>query len=233
MSVLIVKTGQTLDRLKFRGDFEDWFTQGLGLQTNLVNVVNNESLPQPEQCKAIVVTGSPAMVSHRLDWSESTAAWIQQVHQLEIPMLGVCYGHQLIAHALGGEVGPNPHGRQIGTVELELDEKKTAQDALFSGLPASLKVQATHLESVLALPVGSSVLASTKLDPNHVVHFGAKTWGMQFHPEFDAQIIDAYLKERREPIIQEGLDPDAISLALEDTDWGPELLRRFALLVAE
>ena len=116
--IALIKTGCTIEQIKPRhGDFEDWFADGLGVSDLLqIDVFRNEPLPAPKNLAGVVITGSPAMVSARLDWSEHTAQWLKRAVQANIKVLGVCYGHQLLAHALGGIAGPNPAGRQIGTV---------------------------------------------------------------------------------------------------------------------
>src|SRR5262245_61079370 len=81
-------------------------------------VAQGDPLPAPESPAGVVVTGSSAMVSHREPWSELTAEWLARAVELGTPVLGICYGHQLLAHALGGAVGRNPRGREIGTVEV-------------------------------------------------------------------------------------------------------------------
>ncbi len=146
------------------------------------------------------------------------------------PTLGICYGHQLLAAALGGEVGKNPQGREIGTILLRLEPNAT-HDPLLAGFPAVLKVQATHVESVLTLPVGARVLGKSELDPYAAIAFGERAWGVQFHPEFDADVIREYIRARRQPILAEGLEPDALVAAAVNSPYGTALLRRFRELV--
>jgi len=234
--LLIVKSGRTLPELaRRRGDYEDWISAGMGLgpeRIRIAHVYENASLPRSDAVAGVVVTGSSAMVSHREPWSERTAAWLAGAALAGTPVLGICYGHQLLAHGLGGRVGPNPRGREIGTVEVTLSGAARG-DPLFQELPGRVRVQATHVEAVLELPVGARLLASSAGDPHQAFAVGDRAWGVQFHPEFDADVVRAYLAARRELLLAEGLDPAALRRAASDSPHGAVLLRRFAGLLRD
>lgn len=232
--MLIVKTGTTLPEIALRrGDFEDWIAAGMGLADGRVQVAavyEDEPLPEPASPAGVVVTGSAAMVSERRPWSERAAGWLAEAVAAGTPVLGICYGHQLLARALGGEVGRNPRGREIGTVEVELDAE-AAGDPLLGGLGPRLVMHASHSESVLELPPGARRLARNAHDPHHAFAFGERAWGVQLHPEFDADVMRGYLAGRRDDLLREGLDPDALTVAVRETPQGGALLRRFAELL--
>jgi GMP synthase (glutamine-hydrolysing) len=229
--LLIVKTGTTFASLAAEyGDFEDWISAGMGLDRDRVTVIavfEGEALPDPKRFAGIVVTGSSAMVSHRETWSESTAEWLRGAAQCTTPVLGICYGHQLLAHALGGRVGPNPRGRQIGTVRVRLAEK-AENDALLAGFGGSLRAHTTHAEVVLELPEAAARLGSSDGDPNTAFSLGTAAWGVQFHPEFDAHVMKRYIEERRSLLLAENINPDIRLAAVEECPSGARLLRRFA-----
>jgi GMP synthase (glutamine-hydrolysing) len=232
--LIVVKTGTTLPGLRERrGDYEDWIVAGLGIpweQVQVVAVHEGAALPDPEQVAGAVVTGSPAMVSEREPWSERAAGWLCGAAEAGMPLLGICYGHQLLAQGLGGRVGPNPQGREIGTVRVAL--RRAGQvDPLLGCLPPVLRVQATHVEAVLELPPGARLLGSSPVDPNHVFAWGPRAWGVQFHPEFDADVMRAYLEARREMIRSEGIDPAPLERGVAESSHGTRLLRRFAGLL--
>ncbi len=244
--ILIALMGSTFpDLIEERGDFDRWIVQGMNVpweNIRVVRVAEGEVLPPVETSVGVVVTGSPAMVSERLPWSERAAQWLGDAVALEVPVLGVCYGHQLLAHALGGEVGPNPKGREIGTIMVERSEDPDSGssvrgprsgDPLWDGVPAQFPQHTTHSESVLQLPPGARLLARTALDPNHAFAVGRRAWGVQFHPEFDAAIMRSYLAERAEDLAREGLDAEALRKDVRDCLWGAKLLRRFARIALD
>ena len=230
---LIVKTGGTLPELRARrGDYEAWIAAGMGLAPDDVDVVavaEGEALPAPDAPAGVVVTGSSAMVSHREPWSERAGEWLVRAVEHGTPVLGICYGHQLLAHALGGEVGPNPRGREIGTVTVRA-LAPAQRDPLLGAWGEAGPAHVTHVESVLALPRGAVRLAESDLDPVQAFAVGERAWGVQFHPEFDAQTVRAYLVARTEKVRAEGLDPEALLAAIREAPGGPRLLRRFAEL---
>lgn len=233
-AVLIVKTGTTVPNvLARRQDFESWIAAGMGLALGDVDVCRvymGDALPEPGAVAGVVVTGSAAMVTDREAWSEQTAAWLRDAVAKGTPLLGICYGHQLLAHAFGGTVEFNPRGRNLGTVDVVLTEA-AGQEALFAGTPASVHLPVSHLQSVTRLPADARLLASTARDPNHAFAIGERAWGVQFHPEFDADIVRGYIEARREQLQNEGMDAEALLRDAKDTPHGGGLLRRFAELV--
>ena len=228
--LLIVRMGACL--LPERGEFADLIREGAAVSANrirVVDVVAGEPLPSPTDAAGVIVTGSAAMVTAREPWSERTGAWLLAMLEANVPFLGICYGHQLLADVLGGHVGVNPRGREMGTIDVDVTEAARG-DPLFATLPPRLRVQATHLESVLDLPPGARLLAGNAADPHQAFAVGARAWCVQFHPEFDAEVMRGYIAARAEMVRAEGLDPDAMHAAAEDSPHGHQLLRRFAVL---
>jgi GMP synthase (glutamine-hydrolysing) len=234
--LLILKTGTTLPEIADAlGDFEDWIASGLDYVSEdlqLASVYEGDSLPDPDTVSGVVVTGSSALVTEREDWSERSAGWLAGAVERAIPILGICYGHQLLAHALGGRVERNPLGREIGTVEVRL-RSGFEQDALLGGLPGQISVQVSHVESVVVLPKGARHWGASSKDPHQVFAYGPCAWGVQFHPEFDAEIVRGYIKGRRSLLREEGLDPRALIEGACDTEHGTQLLRRFGEIVRD
>jgi GMP synthase (glutamine-hydrolysing) len=235
--LLIVKVGDALEEAKRRrGDYDRWFREGLGLDAAQVEVFDPRASaaapPSPREVRAVVVTGSSCMVSDHAPWSVATGAWLREVVAAGTPLLGVCYGHQLLAEAFGGRVERNPNGREIGTIEVSLTEAARG-DALFHDLGPTFVAQATHREAVLALPDGAVRLGGNALDPNQAFRLGDRAFGVQFHPEFDDDVIRDYLAARADACREEGLDPDALLAAVRPSDHGRLLLARFRALSDE
>lgn len=229
--LVIVQPGQKLQTLgDVTGDFADWMLAGMGLAADRARIVLphlGEALPRPDAVSAVLVTGSSAMVTDPDPWIEASAAWLRELVRREVPVLGICFGHQLLAHALGGEVRDNPNGIEVGTVTTRLTPQAAA-DPLFSGLPAQVAVQASHRQSVLRLPEGAVRLAASAQDPNHAFRWGERAWGVQFHPEFDCRIVRGYADYYRPRLPAQGMDADTVIGEARETPEPPQLLRAFA-----
>ena len=226
---LIVEAGQPAAPLRRFGGFPHWIRVAAGLAADeavAVNVERGDALPGREGFAGAIVTGSAAMVTDRHPWSERSAAWLRDAADAGLPLFGICYGHQLLAHALGGEVGDNPAGRQMGTVGIEL-LPAAADDPLFAGLPDPFAAQATHLQSVLRLPDGATALATSERDRNHAFRWGESAWGVQFHPEFSTAHMRGYLRARREALAREGFDPAAMVRGVSAAPHARGILRGF------
>ena len=233
--LLIVKLGTTYPSIANRyGDFEDWITSNLKLNPDNIEIRKpfiGETLPDPGNVCGVVVTGSHAMVTTQEKWSEYTAAWIQKVIAAEIPLLGICYGHQLLAHALGGRVGSRSLGSEFGTVDMQLNAGGR-DDRLLAGLPRVFQVQVCHSEFVLELPPGANLLASSSKDPHLAFAYGTAAWGVQFHPEFHKGILVSYIQECSDLLRSQGQNPEALIQSAAETPHGKKLLQRFARIVS-
>jgi len=229
--VLIVRTGRAPDPIRARhGDFPHWFRLGAGLhprQLQVIDVATGEALPAVRKVAGAIITGSAAMVTERAAWSERTAGWIRDAMDIELPLFGVCYGHQLMAHALGGRVDYLPGGREIGTQTIELS-KLAAHDPLAAALPAGFRAHTTHEQSVIEPPGGATVLALSARDPHQLLRYGPHALSVQFHPEFNAEVMRAYIRRKQADLRHEGADPQKIYSAVAATPIARQLLRRFS-----
>lgn len=227
----IIKAGDTFDALRERrGDFEHWIAAGLGdtrLPVMVLDPRKGDTLPAPDTLSGAIVTGSHAMVSHREAWSEATGACLAGLVAHGTPVLGICFGHQLLADALGGEAGDHPVGMELGTVEIQLTAD-AADDALLRELPERFEAHVAHRQSALRLPAGAVRLAGNAFEPVQAFRVGAAAWGVQFHPEFDADIMRGYVDLLAEDARAQGTDPAALRARVAGTASAARLLGRFA-----
>ena len=225
----MIKTGQTFDDLSAkRGCFEAWFQASFGPHVEEWEVIEahlGQPLPALSEPEAVVVTGSPDSVYERLPWSEATAAWLAELLTREIPVLGVCYGHQLIAHALGGEVSRSPQGREVGAVEVT-----HTGDPIFEGLEGSFSVWQSHIDEVSQAPAHAKVIAYNQHSGVQAMAIGEHCRTVQWHPEFDGEIGRYYIQARAELIDQERGEGAAAQLERAQPDElssGRQIIRNF------
>lgn len=227
---LIVQMGNPPDDLRAHiGEQSDWFRAALGEHGTAAQVVQpfvGEALPAPDTISGAVISGSWAMVTDREDWSERTAAWVRDVIAAGTPLFGVCYGHQLMAHALGGEVAYHPKGREIGVLPITLTPD-AVQDTLLGDFPDAFHVHLTHEQSVVRVPPGATVLAGSAHDPHQIVRYGPKAMSVQFHPEFTPTIMTHCVARRTAVLAGEGFDVPALLAGLRPTPHALRLLREF------
>lgn len=196
--VAIVKTGATYPELcRSFGDFEDWIRDGLDpLKERLEIVVANPraglGMPALSTFDGIVISGSHAMLSDNEDWMRSLAGRLRLAVDQGIPVLGICFGHQLLAQAFGGSVDSRPGGVHLGTVEVTLTEAAMG-DPVFGRLPSTFPAQAIHWQSVTELPPRAQLLAHSPLEAHQAFRIGESAWGVQFHPEISFPAMCSYI----------------------------------------
>lgn len=229
-TLLLVQTGTPPDEIvSDHGDLPLWFGHLLAPWRNKISVARvyaGEPLPAPDKQTVAVITGSWDMVTERLPWSEMTAAWIREAMAIEMPLFGVCYGHQLMAHALGGEVDYHPDGREAGSKTISLTEFGVT-DSLLADHPEPFSAHLTHMQTVTRLPAGAKVLASSQHDPHQIVRYGAHAVSSQFHPEITPAIARSLIAYRAAVLRNEGIDPDKLSREVEESPVASAILRRF------
>jgi len=228
VEIVILQAGNTIaDIAARRGDFDAWIRHGIGdawagdFRTH--DLRDGAPLPDPRGAAAFVITGSSSSVTERAPWMLRAEAFVRELVAHRVPLFGICFGHQLVAQALGGNVSKNPRGREIGTVRAT----RSGDDALFDALPRELVVHATHVDAVERLPSGARVLAQTSLDPAAAFAVGDSTRCVQFHPEFDADVMRGYVRGRAHLIRGEGGDPDRVFAGIEEETHGRHILGAF------
>ncbi|MDR1536326.1 MAG: glutamine amidotransferase [Planctomycetota bacterium] len=194
--VVLLQTGDTPPAIRARvGNFDRMFFAcpgWPGQNAVRVHVQAGERPGRSELYRAAVITGSHDMVTDAPPWSEWLAGWLARAFGEGLPLFGVCYGHQLLARALGGRVGYLPGGPELGTMAVSLTEKGKG-DPLLAGYPPAFAANLAHSQTVLEPPPEALVLGGSIRDPHQILGYGSRAWGVQFHPEFDREIMLTYL----------------------------------------
>ena len=146
-------------------------------------------------------------------WMRWGEALLEHLLARDIPLLAVCFGHQLLGQALESDVGPNPRGREMGTIDVEHDASD--DDPLLGGLPRRFEAQCTHRDVIRSAGRRLTVLGRAPHDPCHIVRAGPRAWGLQFHPEFDDVVMRLYLEARLDTPLVPGKAAQAYKELLE------------------
>ena len=176
----------------------------------------------------VVVSGSP-----RDAWSDDPVNHtlmdlVRVCEQRDLPFLGVCYGHQILARAWGGTVARHPGGLELGNTPVTLTDAGRACP-LFEGIPARFDVLSSHVDAVLQLPPDAELLVEGAFTSCQGFRRGARQFGVQFHPETDPDTLRFLWSVRRDlwrP--QVSFDLDARLDGLQPTPIAANILRNFA-----
>lgn len=156
--------------------------------------------------RGIIITGSAASVTERLDWVEALVPELNRALQRSVPILGVCFGHQLLAHALGGEIG-KAKKPELGTVSIEWRSPMP----LLEGLDPSFSCFVSHEDEVVELGLGCEAVAhSAGCRVQAFRHHQYPAWGIQFHPEMPESEALELLEWRSERHTELSIDVEAL-----------------------
>jgi GMP synthase (glutamine-hydrolysing) len=211
--VLLVRAGSCDPAVRARhGDFVDWFLALLRVADVTVAdaTLGPAALPPVRAFGGVVVTGSYDSATRPEPWMDALGGYMVEAAR-DVPVLAVCFGHQLLGRALGGAVVRNPRGPEAGTCEVTLTAAGRS-DPVFQGLPARLPVQQFHEDHVPALPPGAVLLATNAHAPVQAFAAG-RARAVQFHPELDAPRTRALLEAHRDWAFPGRPDAAAAALA--------------------
>lgn len=156
-------------------------------QCDVFNVVQSVFPETLENYDGFMITGSPASVHDGDEWIEKLEKCVRDIRERNIPLFGACFGHQIIAKALGGTVGKNPDGFVLGTVI----SKNITDVPWASQLPDMFPLYAAHSEQVTILPEGAFSIAQNSTCPNAGYVMSKNVYTTQYHPEMTPHFIEA------------------------------------------
>jgi GMP synthase (glutamine-hydrolysing) len=167
------------------------------------------------------------MITDHLSWGERLMEWIPGLVEQGVPFMGICFGHQLLAQSMGGEVGYHFKGKEIGTVAINLLPESTG-DPLFGVMPEKFHAHVTHSQSILSLPREAVTLARNDFESNHAFRIGNCAWGVQFHPEYDVDIMKAYINNQASELEESGHNISDLLATVKETSDAANIMKRFA-----
>ncbi len=195
--LLIIRAGNThVQARAMFGDFDSFIIHGLSKKPDNYLVLNAQvqpKYPEVKKLRGVIITGSHENVTDKTAWMMHLQNFILKVHSAGTPLLGICFGHQIIGEALGGKVDFYGDG-EFGIIGVETHGEELIFENNFQ---SKFFAYASHSQSIITLPKGAISLASSNNEPNHIVWFGNKTWGLQFHPEFNSKIMKIYLNKNK------------------------------------
>ena len=187
-TLTIIETGQSPEAI--RGEWPDYpamFEALLaphleGWEYKSLHLSQGEALPDPSTLDAILITGSPAGVYEDTPWMTPLMDFIRWTAAATIPQIGICFGHQAIAHALGAQVGKSDKGWGIGrhVYDIIAPQKWMGDDA-----PATFSLGVSHQDQVQSLPPGAELVARSDFCTHAALAYPAiNAISFQGHPEF-------------------------------------------------
>jgi GMP synthase (glutamine-hydrolysing) len=226
-NILIIDCGETLDPVKSEfGHCVDWISDiaedTCECKISVNEVYKGEKLTE-SQIDGVIITGSAESVYDELPWMLYLERKILEYDFKHIPILGICFGHQLIVKTFGGLVEKNSKGWEIGSSKIHLTEKGRKSD-LFRDIPEKFIVYESHQDTATFIPANMSVLAENFFG-NQAVVCNNTTYGIQFHPEFSRDISQAYLNGRMT------LDPKIAYKNVKSSLYGHEVLKNYIKLL--
>jgi GMP synthase-like glutamine amidotransferase len=186
--------------LGIAGDYDQMFRRWLPADWRVYDLPAGQ-LPAPDACDAWVTTGSRESVYDDIDWIGRMADLVREIHAAGRTFLGVCFGHQMMAHALGGKVSKSERGWGVGVHEFQVREREPWMSPPLETASLLMSCQ----DQVEAIPQGAVVMASSAHCPVAMFRMG-KMWGIQGHPEWEPRYAGALLASRRKRIGEECVD---------------------------
>lgn len=209
MKIGILQTGYAPDPVvETSGDYPAMFARlldGHGFEFQTWEVVDNQFPDGPDDADAWLITGSRHGVYEDHTWLPPLEALIRQIRDSGKPMVGVCFGHQIIAQALGGKVEKFAGGWATGRQRYDMGG-------------ADVQLNAWHQDQVVLRPEGARVLAGNDFCENAMLAYGDHILTVQPHPEFTATVIEGLLTHRAKGVVPETLIEQATNNLTQPVD---------------
>lgn len=234
MKITILLAGENPEALRsefgrYSAKFENMFSKVNSEFTfEPVEMFNGADFPDISELEAVVITGSAFGAYDTPSWMEPLREFIRAAYAKNVPMLGICFGHQIMADALGGKVVKSEKGWSIGRHTYRLNH---CPECFLEG-PGQMAIAASHQDQVVEAPKNAEVFLSSDFTPNAgLIYENGVTMSMQPHPEFEIAYSTAICNLRRgNPLKDQDVDVAVKSLELPlDNDRVAKALSAFFL----
>jgi len=202
MKIGLLECDHVLEQFRhIAGDYRDMFAalfdrHAPDLTLQLFDVCNGEFPASTDACEAYLATGSRFSAYEDVDWIHSLKDFVRQLRDADKPFAGICFGHQILAEALGGKVVKAGQGWGVGVHHLEIGHR----DAWMKPERRECALQYMHQDQVVRLPESGVALGSSDHCPVAMFRVGERMLGIQAHPEFTAAYSEALILNRVERI---------------------------------
>jgi len=172
-----------------------WFRQALQKcgAFHLRSAVPEDHLSLLDGIDSLIISGSPRDAFAADDWTHLAMKFCAEGISRGLPVLGICFGHQLLGRLHGAKVVRNPLGWEVGETRIE----STGEESPL-GISGRISVLESHRDHVIDLPSGCRILAGNDHTPVQAAHWADRVYSVQFHPEFTGNILRTLWKTRRE-----------------------------------
>lgn len=197
--------------------FETWLGE-CGVECVVVLPFAGVPVPSTLDTDGLLVLGGAMSASDddQHPWLTDLRSLIRDAAHSGRPVLGICLGAQLLAQALGGEVGPGDRGTEAGAIYLAWRQDEVGDDALFADLPKEFLTGAFHKDMISRLPDGAVPLARSELYEYQAFRCGARAWGVQFHPELSSEQYAVWVDTHGDPNDRDGTRSALAGFELRD-----------------
>ena len=219
MKIGILQAGRSPDETRDQhGDYDEFFQRflgGKGFEFETFPVLDDVFPASVHDADGWLVTGSKFGAYDGYPWIPRLEEFLREAYAAAVPIVGICFGHQVLAQALGGKVEKFSGGWSAGVESYQLD-----------GAADGVQLIAWHQDQVTELPQDAEVVGSSDFCRYAALSYGDRAWTIQPHPEFNAEFVHGLIEARR-AILPDGV-ADRAEASLDQPTSSPQIAEQIA-----